>query len=308
MVHKSKSFEIIKNDTTGMLNISIGDSKGMRAFMDEDGAIWFCLRDVLSAMGTKTRPADAKVVISDLFGAGSLKTTQLDTGFGVKPTTFVNESGTTYLIAQGNTSTSKALNVKIHQDIIPSIRKTGRYEEKPTQNVPDSAQKILEGYQLFSAMVEDQKANIEAQRQIIRKSASGSAKQAAKIIADKPKVEYFERTVQITEGSISLEEAAKTLSIPHPRKFNAILKNGIAFGRFSNRYKWLKDTPSKIMPLTNTINNGLMEFKQIEVTHANGATSIFRRPMVTQKGLHRLSELFDLDDLPPELFAKSSRS
>ena len=129
MVHEAQELEVVKNETTGMLDISIGESKGMRAFMDEDGTIWFCLRDVLSAMGSKTRPADAKVVISDLFGAGSVKTTQLDTGFGIKPTTFVNESGTTYLISQGNTPVSKALNVKIHQDIIPSIRKTGRYEE-----------------------------------------------------------------------------------------------------------------------------------------------------------------------------------
>ena len=139
MTHESKSFEVVKNETTGMLDISIGDSEGMRAFMDEDGTIWFCLRDVLSAMGTSTKTNQVIPTITDLFGEGCIQVIPLQTPGGLQKITFVNESGTTYLIAQGNTSVSKALNVKIHQDIIPSIRKTGRYEEPSSFIIRDQS-------------------------------------------------------------------------------------------------------------------------------------------------------------------------
>ena len=287
-----------------VISIAVGDSQSMRAFIDEEGFIWFCLRDVLSAMGTKSQTNNVSRTITDVFGADVLRRHQLDTGFGVKPVTFVHESGVTYLVANGNTPVSKALNIKVHKEIIPTLRKTGRYEEKPLTRDEIFRLAYLENIKV----VEEQQVVIEHQNQIIRKTSLASAKQTAKLIEFQPKVEFFDRAAQNTSGSHSLEAASKILGIPHPRKMNIILKTGIAYRKSDHRYKWLKDSSSKIEPITSTLNNGYMEFKLMSIKQADGKMKDVNRPTVTPKGIQRLSELFPLDNLPPEIFEKSHRT
>jgi prophage antirepressor-like protein len=76
---------------------------------ENDGAVWFVLRDVLAAMGTTTRPAIAKDDIEQGLGAGYTTTTMLDTGYGVKEATIVSEAAVTFLVSRSNTETGKRL-------------------------------------------------------------------------------------------------------------------------------------------------------------------------------------------------------
>ena len=92
-----------------------------------DGEPWFVLRDVLRAMGTKTRPADAKAESIETLGEGVVKDYPLQTPGGMQEVTIVSTEAVTFLVSRGRTETSKRLNRWIHCEVLPSIRKTGSY-------------------------------------------------------------------------------------------------------------------------------------------------------------------------------------
>lgn len=159
-----------------MQNLSVfkfEESKEVRTLTDErDGSAWFVLKDVLQAMGSTTRPAIAKTSIEEVFGGGYTTTTQLDTGFGIKDTTIINEPAVTFLVSRSNTETGKKLNRWIHAEVIPSIRKTGSYSvpqapEMTPAELMAGAEVIarvlnLTGSSLASAMKRTVKANCPA--------------------------------------------------------------------------------------------------------------------------------------------------
>ena len=137
MHHQIKALELVPK----VVAISIGNSKNMRAFVDNEGGIWFCLRDVLEAMGSSTPPSVAKRSVIDIFGDGVIQVNPIQDALGrTQNVAFTHESATTYLIANGNTETSKNLNKKIHAEILPELRKTGRYEVE----APSKTQQVLD--------------------------------------------------------------------------------------------------------------------------------------------------------------------
>ena len=118
------------------------ESNEVRTVTDENGNFWFVLRDVLGAMGTSTRPADAKESVIQVFGRGVVDDIPLQTAGGTQQTAIVSEAGTTYLISRGNTETSQKLNRFIHAEVLPSLRKTGGYSVQ--QAAPATQAQLVE--------------------------------------------------------------------------------------------------------------------------------------------------------------------
>ena len=95
-----------------------------------DGQPVFCLTDLLAAMGSKTDTNKARDSVTDVLGEGQvigLPTT--DALQRERETLFVFESGATFLICRSRTETGKKLNRWIHSEVLPSIRKTGGYQQ-----------------------------------------------------------------------------------------------------------------------------------------------------------------------------------
>ena len=111
--------------------------------VDQSGQSWFILRDTLQAMGSSTRPADAKVSIEQGLGEGVVVNYPLQTAGGVQETTIISEPAVTFLLARSNTERGRQLNRWIHTEVIPSIRKTGSYSlpQAPGDHLVDSYQK-----------------------------------------------------------------------------------------------------------------------------------------------------------------------
>lgn len=109
------------------------ESHEIRTLTDEQNENWFVLRDVLQAMGTTTRPAIAKDDIEQGLGRGYTMNTPLQTTGGIQQATIINEAAVTFLVARSNTEIGKRLNRWIHTEVLPSIRKTGKYEAKSNQ-------------------------------------------------------------------------------------------------------------------------------------------------------------------------------
>ena len=106
--------------------------------VDIDGAPWFVLRDVLEAMGSSTPPNVAKRSLNEGLGDGYNDVTPIIDSMGrTQKTTIINEAAVTFLVARSNTDEGRRLNRWIHSEVLPSIRKTGKYEAHQFPQVKD---------------------------------------------------------------------------------------------------------------------------------------------------------------------------
>lgn len=104
------------------------ESNNVRTAHQDDGSIWFCLGDILNAIGTKTDTNDAKIALEDGLGDGTvinLPTT--DALQRERETLFASEAGVMFLLSRSRTDAGKRLNRFIFNEVLPSIRKTGSY-------------------------------------------------------------------------------------------------------------------------------------------------------------------------------------
>lgn len=100
----------------------------IRTITDEHGEPWFVLRDVLEAMGSKTTTTNALESIKQGLGEGYSNEIPLQTKGGLQTVVIVSEPAVTHLVSRSNTETGRKLNRFIHAEVLPQIRKTGRYE------------------------------------------------------------------------------------------------------------------------------------------------------------------------------------
>lgn len=104
------------------------DSTNDIRVVDQDGNPWFVLRDILSAMGSTTRPADALSVVKEVLGDGVVNDYSIVDSLGRnQQVTIVSEAAATYLVARSNTEAGRKLNRFLHVEVLPQIRRTGTY-------------------------------------------------------------------------------------------------------------------------------------------------------------------------------------
>ena len=112
--------------------------------------VWFCIKDVCDILGLTNPTVVAKRLDEDekaKFDLG-LKNGEL--------TNFTNESGLYTLILRSDKPEAKPFRKWITSEVIPAIRKTGKYEEKPMT----SAQYLLQQAQ-WMVEAENRMSNIE---------------------------------------------------------------------------------------------------------------------------------------------------
>ena len=116
-----------------LVNFSF-ESSNVRAMMDHTDVVWIPLVDVMSVIKSSTRPADAIASVTEVFGDGVVNDYPIVDKLGrTQEATIVTEYAATYLIARSNTETGKRLNRFIHQEVLPQIRRTGKYAPTPKQ-------------------------------------------------------------------------------------------------------------------------------------------------------------------------------
>ena len=103
------------------------DNSNVRTAQNDDGTIWFCLGDLLNAMGTRTDINQVKMSIQEGLGEDTLIKLPLQTAGGEQDMLFVSEAGMTFLLSRSRTESGKKLNRFLHAEVLPSIRKTGSY-------------------------------------------------------------------------------------------------------------------------------------------------------------------------------------
>ena len=91
-----------------------------------NGNVWFVAKDVCDALGLDNNRQALTRLDDDEKGV-----TKIDTLGGKQEMTIVNESGLYNLIFTSNKPEAKAFRKWVTSEVLPSIRKTGKYETKP---------------------------------------------------------------------------------------------------------------------------------------------------------------------------------
>lgn len=92
-----------------------------------NGEPWFIARDVLEALGSKSRSNDVKAMVEEDLGDGYVTVVPLGTAGGEQQVVALSEAALTMVVSRSRTELGKAMNRWIHTEVLPSIRKTGGY-------------------------------------------------------------------------------------------------------------------------------------------------------------------------------------
>lgn len=118
-----------------------------------EGEYWFCLKDVLAALGTKSRTND--ITWDD--ERDTIKSYPFETDGGRQNIVFVSEAGLYELLGKVNSVKAKPFRRWVTHDVLPSLRKTGVYVTNEPKDanygqiseVPESVQKSAEYLKLL---------------------------------------------------------------------------------------------------------------------------------------------------------------
>lgn len=183
--------------------------------------IWFVAKDVCSILcmdSTQVRRLD-----DDEKGLYELHTLG-----GNQKMTIIDESGLYSLVIGSQKPEAKLFKKWITSEVLPSIRKTGKYEVVPQFNLPQTLPEALRAY--ATEIEKNQVLEIEnKQQQVI-------------IEEQKPKADFYD-TVTASEQSVDMNTASKVLNMGYGRthlfallrKYEVLDKNNIPYQKFINR-------------------------------------------------------------------------
>ena len=216
-----------------------------------DNEPWFVGKDVATILGYER----ATKAIQDHVNEEDKDEIPIQDSIGrMQKTPIINESGLYALIFGSKLESAKRFKHWVTSEVLPAIRKTGRYQMQAPQ-----------GKELLALAV------LEAQKTI--------EEQTAQIERMKPK-EIFADAVATSHTSILIGDLAKLLK-----------QNGVATGQ-KRLFIWLRENGYLIkrkgtdwnMPTQKSMEMGLFEVKESTVNNPDGSVRINKTTKVTGKG------------------------
>lgn len=125
------------NDLTVFQNPEFGELRTV----EQNGETWFCLADVCAPLGLRASPVKGRLK------AEGVITIDTPTNSGVQGMLYVNEGNLYRAIFQSHKPEADRFTDWVTEEVLPSIRKTGRYENKPmtvAENLAAQAQLLVE--------------------------------------------------------------------------------------------------------------------------------------------------------------------
>lgn len=223
--------------------------------IEENGKIYFCGRDVATALGYQ----NANKALGD-HCKGVTKRDTPTTG-GTQLMSFITEGDLYRLIAHSKLPKAEKFESWVFDEVLPTIRKTGGY---------------VNNEELF---VETYLAGADAHTKAIFSETLKELRRCnEKIAADKPKV-LFADAVETSKTSILVGDLAKIIK-----------QNGVDIGQ-KRLFDWLRQNgylikggSSKNMPTQTAMDKGLFEVKETTITNPDGSIRVTKTTKVTGKG------------------------
>lgn len=116
---------------------------GQVRMIEENGQIWFCGADVANALEYK----NSRKAIADHCKEGGVTKRATPTTSGIQSITFINEPNLYRLIIHSKLPSAERFKKWMFEEVLPAIRKTGKYEMVPTNPLP-KAQSVSEAVNL----------------------------------------------------------------------------------------------------------------------------------------------------------------
>ncbi len=178
----------------------------VRVLPDDSGNPWFVAADVCDALDIKNVTQAVNRLDDDersMFNIGRQGETNV-----------INESGLYSLILGSRKPEAKRFKKWVTSEVLPAIRKTGRYETKPAFDPNslsrlDIARMLLES-ETEKLALEQEKKLLEAQK---AEQATKIEEQAIKIESDAPKVELHDSLIVDVKFQRSIRETSKELNL-----------------------------------------------------------------------------------------------
>ena len=122
---------VMSNNSTAASNVIpfSFESIEVRAFSDEAGEPWFCAADVCSALGY----ANTSKAISDNCRVAGVTSSYIRSGGQGRSVKFINEGNLYRLIIKSRKEEALRFEAWVCDEVLPSIRKHGRYEDATGQ-------------------------------------------------------------------------------------------------------------------------------------------------------------------------------
>ncbi|MDL0089186.1 BRO-N domain-containing protein [Campylobacter gastrosuis] len=112
------------------LEVFRNDDFEIRVAVDEKGEPLFCLADICKVLEL-ANPTHAVNAIKSEFELPTLNVGSFDTGYGVKEFTMITEPQLYFVLMRSDKPNAKAFRKWVNCEVLPSIRKTGSYHQKP---------------------------------------------------------------------------------------------------------------------------------------------------------------------------------
>ena len=114
---------IFKNENLGEVRVIFIDNEPL-----------FCLSDICRALNIQNPTIVANAIKSE-FELPMLNLGSFDTGFGVKEFTMITEPQLYFVLMRSDKPTAKEFRKWVNTEVLPSIRKTGSYSQKPLTQI-----------------------------------------------------------------------------------------------------------------------------------------------------------------------------
>lgn len=233
---------------------------GVRGFVSGDGTVQVNLEDVARGLGfTRTAGSGNTVVRWERVNSYLHE-------FGFMPTSghgeFIPESIFYRLAMKAKNDVAEAFQIKVANEILPSIRKHGAYM------TPETIERTLTDPDFIIRLATKLKEESAARKEL-----------ETKVETDRPKV-LFAEAVTASKTTILIGELAKIIK-----------QNGIDMGQ-NRLFVWMRENGFLIsrkgtdynMPTQRSMDLGLFEIKETSVSHSDGHITISKTPKVTGKG------------------------
>lgn len=225
-----------------------------------NGEPWFVGKDVAEILGySKSRNALARHVDDE-----DRQNYQNGTFDSPRGMTIINESGLYSLILSSKLPSAKEFKHWITSEVLPQIRKTGKYAPKPLSREELLAKAVLEA----DTMIKEQKELIEQKTRELEEKNN-------KLEEQKPKV-IFAESVVASDSAILIRELA-----------HLIKQNGFEIGE-KRLYAWMRERgficKGSCEPTQRALELGLFEIVVRTVQRGDKSPLETRTTKVTGKG------------------------
>lgn len=116
------------------LEIFKNENFEVRVAVDENNEPLFCLADVCKALGLTT-PAKVANSIKSEFDGDELNSYPFQTNGGIQNFTMITEPQLYFVLMRSDKPNAKPFRMFVNKEVLPSIRKTGSYTQKPLNSI-----------------------------------------------------------------------------------------------------------------------------------------------------------------------------